>query len=111
MTNHSTPEPGSRAVFQRAESWGDNAFDGSAMMEPMRNVLVLSLIIAMLYVAVPAQKAYDDAEAYAVYSALIRNYLAENKARKWELVIEHETRDYPDFAGGKKDPTGCVTAG
>src|SRR5947209_16839923 len=68
-------------------------------------------IAAMLSVSVSAQKAYDDPEAYAVYSALIRDYMKSESGPLTNLVIVPETTEYPHFGGDYSKIENCVKPG
>lgn len=71
---------------------------------------LLLLISVFLSVSVSAQRAYEDPEAYAVYSALIRGYVAREKAEAGNLVLVAETTQYPSFSGGAGRIDSCIKA-
>jgi len=66
----------------------------------MKQVLILSLAIVSLCITIRAQNVYDDAEAYAVYSAIVFKEWPVTEAKSTRLVIKLETSDYPHIGGG-----------
>jgi hypothetical protein len=67
----------------------------------MKLLVAVLLLLISLATPVIAQKTSPDpgAEVYAVYSALIREYIGARQDRTPNLVIETETTDYPHLGG------------
>ena len=77
----------------------------------MRMLATSLALLVILGAAVSAQKStpspYDDAEAYAVYSAVLVNEWPVREAKAKALVIQLETTGFMPFS--EKDITTCLT--
>jgi hypothetical protein len=70
-------------------------------MSKVFSMVLLLIGISIISDAQTPPVAYNDADAYAVYSTIIPNTWPVTVARTGKLVIEAQTKDYPSFGDDK----------